>query len=232
MNGSESCGFFPFHSSGRVLTYFGRVGTVGMERGYSWSFVPFQAVRVHTVNFQATEQPTRTGINPTDFCGGTAQHDPKTVVPSRGQRVLLTQIMNFHANILQGKPQSRRCEPSKSHLRAKSRSYDIAIAARRRLLKFRCTSVPRICHKYIARVSFPAPSFPSYASWSGYGRIAWLLPRASPLPPTYAPSHALYAISCHLMYTHTPMVLQQMSQHSQHQLTARFRVPSGPFGLA
>ena len=43
---------------------------------------------------------------------------------------------------------------------------------------------------------------------------------------------ALYAISCHLMYTHTPMVLQQMSQHSQHQLTARFRVPSGPFGLA
>ena len=35
-------------TSGRVLTYFGRVGTVGMERGYSWSFVPFQAVRVHT----------------------------------------------------------------------------------------------------------------------------------------------------------------------------------------
>ena len=45
-------------------------------------------------------------------------------------------------------------------------------------------------------------------------------------------SHARYAISCHLMYTHTPMVLQQMSQHSQHQSTARIRVPSGPFGLA
>ena len=28
------------------------------------------------------------------------------------------------------------------------------------------------------------------------------------------------------------MVLQQMSQHSQHQSTARSRVPSGPFGLA
>ena len=34
------------------------------------------------------------------------------------------------------------------------------------------------------------------------------------------------------MYTHTPKVLQQMSQHSQHQSTARIRVPSGPFGLA
>ena len=66
------------------------------------------------------------------------------------------------------------------------------------------TSVPRICQKYISRVSFAAPSFPSYASWSGHGRIAWLLPRASLLAPTCAPSHARYAISCHLMYTHTP----------------------------
>ena len=32
---------------GRVLTYFDRVGTVGMERDYSWSFVPFQVVCVH-----------------------------------------------------------------------------------------------------------------------------------------------------------------------------------------
>ena len=37
---------------------------------------------------------------------------------------------------------------------------------------------------------------------------------------------------CHLMYTHTLMVLQQMSQHSQHRSTARLLVPSGPFGLA
>ena len=37
---------------------------------------------------------------------------------------------------------------------------------------------------------------------------------------------------CHLMYTHTIMVLQQMSQHSQHLSTARILVPSGPFGLA
>ena len=107
-----------------------------MERGYSWSFVPFQAVIVSTLNFQPTEQPTRTENNPTDFCGGTAQLDPKTGVPSRGQRVLWTQRMNFHANIPQGKPQSRRCEPSKSHLRGTSRSYDIAIAVRRRLLNF------------------------------------------------------------------------------------------------
>ena len=34
------------------------------------------------------------------------------------------------------------------------------------------------------------------------------------------------------MYTHTLMVLQQMSQHSQHQSTSRILVPSGPFGLA
>ena len=32
--------------SGRVLTYFDRVGTVGMERDYSGPFVPFQAVCV------------------------------------------------------------------------------------------------------------------------------------------------------------------------------------------
>ena len=91
------------------------------------------------------------------------------------------------------------------------------------------TSFLQFCQKYIARVSFAATSFPSYASWSGHGSIAW---RASPLAPTHhAPSHARYVISCHLMYTHTPMVLQQMSQHSQHQSTARILVPSGPFGL-
>ena len=37
---------------------------------------------------------------------------------------------------------------------------------------------------------------------------------------------------CHQMYTHTLMVLQQTSQHSQHKSSARFIVPSGPFGLA
>ena len=34
------------------------------------------------------------------------------------------------------------------------------------------------------------------------------------------------------MYTHTPVVPQQMSRHSQHQSTERIRVPRGPFGLA
>ena len=32
------------HTQQGVLTSFGRVGTVEMERGYSWSFVPFQPV--------------------------------------------------------------------------------------------------------------------------------------------------------------------------------------------
>ena len=80
--------------SGRFLTFFSRVGTAGMERDYSWSLVPFQAVCVH-FDFQATEQPTRTENNPTDFFGGTAQLDPKTGVPSGRQRVLLTQRMTF-----------------------------------------------------------------------------------------------------------------------------------------
>ena len=112
--------------------------SAGLER-LEWN----EAIRGRSIpsclsilNFQATEQPTRTELNPTDFCGGTAKLDPKTGVPSRGQRVLLTQRMNYHANIVQGKPQRRRREPSKSHLRGKSTSYDIAIAARRRLQKF------------------------------------------------------------------------------------------------
>ena len=95
--------------SGRVLAYFDRVGTVGMEQDYSWSFVPFQAVCVHFELFQATERPTRTENNPTDFSGGTAQLDHETGVPSRGQRVLLLQRLTLYANIAQGKPQSRRC---------------------------------------------------------------------------------------------------------------------------
>ena len=48
---------------------------------------------VSILNFQANEQTTRTENNLTDFCGGTVQPDPKTEVPSRGQRVLLTQRM-------------------------------------------------------------------------------------------------------------------------------------------
>ena len=145
----------------------------------------------------------------------------------------MTQRMNFHANIPQGKPQSRRCEPSKSHLRGKSRGYDIAIAARRRVLKFLLTSVPRIRQKYIARVSFAAPSF----------SLVRLLVR--PWPYRVAPAAGesfgdhicpIPCSLCHLMPSHVhpyPLwVLQQMSQHSQHQSTARIRVPSGPFGLA
>ena len=46
---------------------------------------------VSILGYQATEQPTRTGDNPTEFCGGSAQLDQKTGVPSRGQRMRLTQ---------------------------------------------------------------------------------------------------------------------------------------------
>ena len=57
-------------------------------------------------------------------------------------------------------------------------------------------SVPRICQKYIARVSVAVPSFPWHASLSGHGRIASVLPRATPVTPRNGPSHARYAISC------------------------------------
>ena len=57
------------------------------------------------------------------------------------------------------------------------------------------TSVPQFCQKYIARVSFVARFLPSYAFYSGHDRIAWLLRRASPVAPAYAPSRAGYAIS-------------------------------------
>ena len=94
--------------SGRVLTYFDRVGRLEWNkttRGRSFHFKLFVSI----LNFQATEQPTRTENNLAHFCGGTAQLDPKTGVPSRGQRVHLTQIMTLHADIAQDKPQSRRC---------------------------------------------------------------------------------------------------------------------------
>ena len=87
--------------------------SAGLER-LEWN----EAIRGRSIpsclsilNFQATEQPTRTELNPTDFCGGTAKLDPKTGVPSHEQRVLLTQRITFHATLPQGKPQSNRCEP-------------------------------------------------------------------------------------------------------------------------
>ena len=109
-------------------------------------------------------------------------------------------------------------------------SPSIAVAARRRLpnsYDISSTILPEICRQSLVRR--PVFSLVRLLVGPWPYRVA---PRASPLAPTYAPSYARYAISCHLMYTHTPMVLQQMSQYSQHQSTARIRVPSGPFGLA
>ena len=42
----------------------------------------------------------------------------------------------------------------------------------------------------IARVASTTQFFASCASWSGHGHSAWLLPRASPVASTYAPSRA------------------------------------------
>ena len=60
--------------------------------------VPFLRV-LCPFGLQATEQPTRTKNNPTDFCDGTAQIDSKAGVPSRGQRVLLTRIRTLRLAI-------------------------------------------------------------------------------------------------------------------------------------
>ena len=109
-----------------------------MERDYSWSFVPFQAVRVHKCISRQPSNRHEQKITQLTFAvrprSSTRRQGCRHV--SREQRALFAQRTTFHANIPQGKPQRRRCEPSKSHLRAKSRRYYIAIASRRRLLKF------------------------------------------------------------------------------------------------
>ena len=91
--------------SSLISTGLGRLEWNETTRGRSFHSKLFVSI----LKFQTTEQRTRTENNPTDVFGGTAQLDPKTGVSSRGQRVLLTQIMTLHASIPQGKPQSRRC---------------------------------------------------------------------------------------------------------------------------
>ena len=54
---------FAFSHSGCVLTSFGRVGTVGMERGYSWSFVPFQPVFRCLYQFQLQKEKAGIAAN-------------------------------------------------------------------------------------------------------------------------------------------------------------------------
>ena len=79
--------------SSLISTGLGRLEWNETTRGRSFHSKLFVSI----LSVQATGQPTRTENNPTDFCGGTAQLDPTTRLPSRGRRVLLTQRMNFHA---------------------------------------------------------------------------------------------------------------------------------------
>ena len=183
---------------------------------------------VSILNFQSTEQWTWTENTPTDFCGGTVQLHPNTGVPSRGHRVLLTQRMTVHANTPQGKPRSRRCELSKSHLRGKSASYRHCGSTTTPDIYM--TSVPQFGRKCIDRVSFATPSFPrtppSQAMAVSRGSCRGRVPRRP-----HMLYHARYAKSCNFMYTHIHMVLQQISQHSQHKSTGHIRAPTGPSGL-
>ena len=137
-------------------------------------------------------------ITPKDFCGGTAQLDSKTTVPSRGQRVVfLTRRRTKHANIAQGKPQAGASHPSGTlGKKTTVRSYDIAVAAPRRLPKFSKLQYHKFARNISPESRSPLRLFARAPHLSGHGRIAWLLPRASPVAPAYAPSRARYAISC------------------------------------
>jgi len=84
----------------------------GMEREYSWSFVPFHAGfgGLCPIEILGNRHWTgRTQIDPTGICLGTVQLDSKTGVPSRGQRVILAQRIASHANGAPGMAQSRQC---------------------------------------------------------------------------------------------------------------------------
>ena len=189
-------------------------------------------------------------ITPKDFCGGTAQLDSKTTVPSRGQRVVfLTRRRTKHANIAQGKPQAGASHPSGTlGKKTTVRSYDIAVAAPRRLPKFSKLQYHKFARNISPESRSPLRLFARAPHLSGHGRIAWLLPRASPVAPTYAPSRAGHAMS---MFTHHPAedlhlkkkkkktyprgppATVATSQYSQPQSTAAcIRVPSGSVGLA
>ena len=63
-----------------------------------------------------------------------------------------------YANISQGKPHRRRCNPSKRHHRDRYSSCDIALVARRRLLKFLRTWVPYFFQNNISPVPRSQPS--------------------------------------------------------------------------
>ena len=136
--------------------------------------------------------------------------------------------MTFLANIAQGKAQSRRCYASKSHF---GESQEIIISPSRldddssNFYDISSTNLPEICRQSLVRrpvvslVRLLVRPWP-YRVGPAAGKSCGC--HFCPIPCSL----------CNLMYTHTLMVLQHASQHSQHQSTARTLVPSGPFGLA
>ena len=90
------------------------------------------------------------------------------------------------------------------------------------------TSVPHFCQKYSVRLVVLRPVF--------YLVRFLLRPWPYRVAPAYGESCGahIYPIPCRLcrlMYTHTLMVLQQMSQYFKQQSTAPILVSSGPFSL-
>ena len=150
---------------------------------------------VSVLNFQATEQPTRTKKSP--ICGGTAQLDPKTGVPSRGQRVLLTQRTTLHANIRLASEQAVLANPR----RAFGKNLEVIISPSRldddsRYFYISSTFSSEIyCQSLIGRADFSfvrllVRTWP-YRPGSFRGRVLWR--SHIPHPMLAIPSHA---ISC------------------------------------
>ena len=134
-----------------------------MERGCSHSFVPTQLVCVpcELVN---SGRPTRTDttVAQLTFAAGPCKLDSGAGVPSRGQRMLLTQRTALHAMVPQGKSLAGdgASHPSR-HPRDECRSFDIAVVARRGLLKLLRTSRRHsFAGNYIGRASFATRSLP------------------------------------------------------------------------
>ena len=88
-----------------ISTFVGMVAI--WSEGFSQSLVPFQPVCVRCEllvdSGQPTSKYTRTDNSSTDhYCGAIVQLGCRAGVPSRGQRLLLTQRTTSHANITQG----------------------------------------------------------------------------------------------------------------------------------
>ena len=142
------------------------------------------------------------------------QPECRAEVPSRGQRLLLTQKATPHPNRSQGKLRRRRRQTSKWHRRDRSRSCGIALVAGRRLLKLLQTSVPHfnqniyrqslVLNPVFRRMRLPVRPW-RYRVAPAAGELYSVNIRSTP------------CVLSHPMYTHTLVGFKPMKNHFQHQ---------------